>query len=114
MPDFTTAVSAAGEEHVVVNVNLGHSLADVLEETLPGVFTSEGVETLVMTEIPDLDSSIHGPCHKHRLILIQRETLDGVVVGLEGVDELVLPEVPDTDLAFLACRDDELVLRGVD
>lgn len=70
MPDFATAISSAGEEHVVVDVNLGDSLADVLEEPLPGVLPGEGVKTLVMTQIPHLHCSIHGSGHKHRLVLV--------------------------------------------
>ena len=68
----------------------------------------------VPAEVPHLDVPVHGASAEHGLVTVHGQALDCMVMCLEGVEQLGLPHVPDTDLAFLASRDEELVLAGVE
>ena len=98
MPDLHTAVRSAGEEHVVVDVDLRRALADVLEQALPRVLGREVVQTLVVGQVPHADAAVRAAGGEHDLAVVHGQALDGVVVGLEGVDQLVLAEIPNTNL----------------
>ena len=99
LSNFHGAVCAAGEEPVLrVDKDLGDALADVLEDAVAGVFLGEGVEGLVGVHRPDLDVPGHGAGDEELLVGVEREALDGVLVGLEEVHLALGAEVPDRDL----------------
>ena len=48
----------------------------------PGVLSHEGVEVLVVGQVPDPDVAWHGAGHEHGLAIVQAHALDGLVMGL--------------------------------
>ena len=112
-----------------ISSHLSHSLADVLEEAVPGVFPVVSVDDLVQAEVPHLDVPVSRARAEHRFVLVHTQTLDGVIVSLgnninighfviddlhlEGVEQLGLSDVPDTDLSLLPGGDEKVMLIGV-
>lgn len=106
------AVRTAGVQPALgVRQQVRHAHANVAEQRAPRVLIGESVEQHMNRQAPHLDVAVSRASNVVLLPGVQGEALDGCVVCLKLVTQLPLPHVKYEDVAFLASRNQELVLR---